>query len=157
MEHTPGTLTPSPTAAATPPAHGKPPLRLASEDTIQGFRRTADPLHTAPSAAQVQPSAGQLMSRQSPPARSKSTLVAGEQDQDARSVGTRAAPARQGVTIAVPGPAAASRRSKISIGRIDVQVNNTPAAVDVSPAPAVPAVHSNFLEVRYLNRFSLKP
>jgi len=48
------------------------------------------------------------------------------------------------------------RRSQISIGRIDVQVNNVSAHASASPQPARKPAHSNFLEVRYLDRFFLK-
>jgi hypothetical protein len=49
------------------------------------------------------------------------------------------------------------RRSQISIGRIDVQVNNVPAAPEPAARPKRMPPNSNFLEARYLNRFSLKP
>jgi hypothetical protein len=169
MEHTLHAITPGPMGVAKPPVHGEVPFRrLATEATIQGLSRTTDPLHgesgsneedvvEPPQKAEHAVLPETVTHRESPPAQSESTLVTDKQDQDARSVGIRAVPARQAVTMAVPGPAAAGRHSKISIGRIDVQVNNTPAAADSSPAPAVPMVHSNFLEARYLNRFFLKP
>jgi hypothetical protein len=49
------------------------------------------------------------------------------------------------------------RESRISIGRVEVQVNNQPAAVP-SPAPAaVPASAGDSLSGRYLGRFALRP
>jgi hypothetical protein len=48
------------------------------------------------------------------------------------------------------------RRSQISIGRIDVQVNNLSAQAPTSPLPARQPARSNFLEARYLDRFFLK-
>ncbi|HMD20033.1 MAG TPA: hypothetical protein VKH40_06910 [Alloacidobacterium sp.] len=48
------------------------------------------------------------------------------------------------------------RRSQISIGRIDVQVNNLSAQPSTSPLPARQPARSNFLEARYLDRFFLK-
>jgi hypothetical protein len=48
------------------------------------------------------------------------------------------------------------RRSQISIGRIDVQVNNLSAQASTSPLPARQPARSNFLEARYLDRFFLK-
>jgi len=48
------------------------------------------------------------------------------------------------------------RRSQISIGRIDVQVNNLSQRESAAPTPARQPVYSNFLEARYLDRFFLK-
>ena len=48
------------------------------------------------------------------------------------------------------------RRSQISIGRVDVQVNNLSAQPSTSPLPARQPARSNFLEARYLDRFFLK-
>jgi hypothetical protein len=48
------------------------------------------------------------------------------------------------------------RGSRISIGRIDVQVNNLPPRETTAPAPAKQPVYSNFLEARHLDRFFLK-
>ncbi len=48
------------------------------------------------------------------------------------------------------------RRSQISIGRIDVQVNNLSPQTSTSLQPARKPTHSNFLEARYLDRFFLK-
>ncbi len=49
------------------------------------------------------------------------------------------------------------RRSQISIGRIDVQVNNQPAQPLASPPSAKPQSHSSFLDTRYLSRFFFRP
>lgn len=49
------------------------------------------------------------------------------------------------------------RRNQISIGRIDVQVNNQTAPPPVRPQPTKQATHSNFLDARYLSRFFLRP
>jgi hypothetical protein len=48
------------------------------------------------------------------------------------------------------------RRSQISIGRIDVQVNNLRPQASTSPLPARQPARSDFLETRYLDRFFLK-
>jgi len=48
------------------------------------------------------------------------------------------------------------RRSQISIGRIDVQVNSQPAPQPPSPPTKLP-ISSNFLDARYLSRFFLRP
>lgn len=69
----------------------------------------------------------------------------------------RTTPPQPVAALAVPGPAAGRRRSQISIGRIEVQVNNPPAESEAGPANIRPRVETNFLEARYLNRFSLKP
>jgi hypothetical protein len=50
-----------------------------------------------------------------------------------------------------------NRRRQISIGRIDVQVNNVPAPAEPAARPARTPAQSNFMEGRYLNRFALKP
>ncbi len=50
-----------------------------------------------------------------------------------------------------------SRRRQISIGRIDVQVNNVAPVAEAEPRATRTRSHSTFLEARYLNRFSLKP
>jgi hypothetical protein len=56
----------------------------------------------------------------------------------------------------VPGTVEKRRRSQISIGRIDVQVNNLPPQESTVPAPGKQPGYSNFLEARYLDRFFLK-
>lgn len=58
---------------------------------------------------------------------------------------------------AVPGPSAGKRHSQISIGRMDLQVNNAPGVDTPSAAPARSLPQFDFLEARYLSRFSLKP
>jgi hypothetical protein len=64
----------------------------------------------------------------------------------------------QGATRpALPVASDSRRRSQISIGRVDVQVNNVPPVAEPAPRPAGTSAYSNFLEARYLNRFSLKP
>jgi hypothetical protein len=52
-----------------------------------------------------------------------------------------------------------NRDTRITIGRVDVEVNNHPAPI---PAPAKPAVRRGAglldrMEIRYLNRFSFRP
>jgi hypothetical protein len=67
-------------------------------------------------------------------------------------------PSQPAGRAALPASSDNRRRSQISIGRVDVQVNNVPApAAEPAPRPARPSGYSNFLERRYLNRFSLKP
>ena len=69
----------------------------------------------------------------------------------------RAKPPQPAGRAALPAPSDNRRRSQISIGRVDVQVNNIPAAAEPAPRPTRTPGYSNFLEARYLNRFSLKP
>ena len=49
------------------------------------------------------------------------------------------------------------RRGRISIGRIDVQVNNQLAPQPPSPQRAKQTARTNVLDARYLNRFFLRP
>jgi hypothetical protein len=50
------------------------------------------------------------------------------------------------------------RQSRITIGRIDVQVNNHPPALPSSPPPPMTyAFPSHSLETRFLNRFPMRP
>src|SRR5207244_586270 len=57
----------------------------------------------------------------------------------------RAAPVPQAPARAIPGPAADRRRAQISIGRIDVQVNNPPPDASPNPPPAGgPPVYPHF-------------
>ncbi len=48
------------------------------------------------------------------------------------------------------------KQSKISIGRIDVQVNNQLPPQPAGPQMAKPVASSNFLDTRYLSRFFLR-
>lgn len=59
--------------------------------------------------------------------------------------------------MAIASTAAQDRRSRISIGRIDVQVNNQPAPQPPSPQRAKQTVNTNALAARYLSRFLLRP
>ena len=54
-----------------------------------------------------------------------------------------------------PGPADSRRRNQISIGRIDVQVNNQAPPQPAEARPANVPARLNSLEQRYLGRFFL--
>jgi hypothetical protein len=57
-----------------------------------------------------------------------------------------------------PGPKGrANRESRITIGRVEVQVDNHSAAAAPRPAGRVRPTSLNQLEARYLNRFPLRP
>jgi hypothetical protein len=49
------------------------------------------------------------------------------------------------------------RSSEVSIGRIDVQVNNTPAQEPARAPVTSKAYHTSFLDTSYLGRFFLRP
>src|SRR5271167_2329149 len=143
---------------AAPKDHSLPP---PAESTIQGVaiqaaqeaaRVQVPPATTTPkvelptSREQLEPSSRQRENEKT--ASPESRPVVDRQNRDAHSFEVRPTPPRQ-ARPAVPGLTENQRRSQISIGRIDVQVNNLPAIDSASPPPARPATHSNFLEVRY--------
>jgi len=60
--------------------------------------------------------------------------------------------ARAGATAAL------GRQSRITIGRIDVQVNNhPPVPANAPPRPLVASLPSDILEAHFLNRFCMRP
>ena len=77
---------------------------------------------------------------------------------DVPSSAPKAMPVPQIVSVAPSVPSGFRvKQSRIRIGRIEVQVNNLPPPATVAqPRRSAVAVHSDFLEVRYLNRFSMK-
>lgn len=79
------------------------------------------------------------------------------QSRDTSYVEVKATAPQQISTPAVPGMTDKRRRSQISIGRIDVQVNNLPAPPPATPQPTKTSTRSNFLDTRYLSRFFLRP
>jgi hypothetical protein len=74
-----------------------------------------------------------------------------------RTLEVRAIASRQATLPVVSSATDKRRRGQISIGRIDVQVNNQPAQQQVSPQSAKLPTRSNFLDSRYLSRFFLRP
>jgi hypothetical protein len=74
-----------------------------------------------------------------------------------QSVGLRATAVQQAPASRVPGPAADRRRAQISIGRVEVQVNNPPPAASPNPRSGEPPAYPHVFEARYLDRFFLKP
>ena len=69
----------------------------------------------------------------------------------------RPVPERQAAPATVPG-ASGGRQSRITIGRIDVQVNNhPPVPTTAPPSRSVAPLPSDILEARFLNRFWMKP
>jgi hypothetical protein len=62
----------------------------------------------------------------------------------------------QPLTPAIAPERTESRKSRITIGQVDVQVNNQRAAPATAPAPAA-GPRTDFFEARYLNRFSMRP
>jgi hypothetical protein len=78
-----------------------------------------------------------------------------KQTAETRPVEVRAAASRQTPLPSVRSTADKRRQSQISIGRIDVQVNNQPQLQPASPQAKMPP-HSSFLDARYLSRFFLR-
>jgi hypothetical protein len=68
----------------------------------------------------------------------------------------RTAALRKAVLPTVSNSVDKRRQSKISIGRIDVQVNNQLPPQPTGPQAAKPSSSSNFLDTRYLSRFFLR-
>lgn len=94
------------------------------------------------------PSGGE--SRRSTP--EQGTVSAITRQRDARPI-----PARPAAPTPLP-PASAKRQGRITIGQIDVQVNNhLPAPTTNPPPPADNSFPSDILEQRYLNRFPIRP
>jgi hypothetical protein len=77
---------------------------------------------------------------------------------DARVIQALARPAAPPVPAMVVQERSNTRRSRISIGKVDVQVNNHRQQQTSFPArAAVSGARSDFLETRYLSRFPLRP
>jgi hypothetical protein len=71
-------------------------------------------------------------------------------------VEVRATTSRQAIPPTVSNIVDKRKQSKISIGRIDVQVNNQLPPQPAAPQTAKTAASSNFLDTRYLSRFFLR-
>jgi hypothetical protein len=84
-------------------------------------------------------------------------FAADKQSEAARPLEARATAPRQTAPSLVFNATDKPRRNQISIGRIDVQVNNQTAPQPVGLQPTKQATHSNFFDARYLSRFFLRP
>jgi hypothetical protein len=68
----------------------------------------------------------------------------------------RPAPIWQAPSASLPH-SSSGHQSRITIGRIDVQVNNHPPVIPSSPPPIAGALPLDNLETRFLNRFPIRP
>lgn len=87
---------------------------------------------------------------------SRSTPEQGTVSAITRQPDARPIPARPAAPATAP-PASAKRQGRITIGQIDVQVNNHPPAPTTNPPPPARSLTSDILEKRYLDRFPLRP
>jgi hypothetical protein len=156
------------------PSHAEPPLQGQREPAAQGPMTVVSPIVAqlpvadATAAPVSTPQAELRAPRQKleprgPQSVSRVEPVSGPQPlfehekAEAHLFALPAKPPQPASRAALPGPSDSRRRSQISIGRIDVQVNNAPAPAEPAPRPTSTRSYSNFMEARYLNRFSLKP
>lgn len=152
-------LRPIPRRAETP----KPPSPVASGPSAGMDPPTALKPVAEPASAHAVETDKALLSSHSTsdavliePRESRAPLPSRGQEQPALKV---AAPVISAPRQAVPPKSmpAAKKQGRISIGSIEVRVNNqTAPAKSAAPRPS-PPVHSDPFETRYLNRFSLKP
>jgi hypothetical protein len=139
-------LSPAPSVPFTPPAHAA-PLQAAPEGSAPRERLAVTPPHFPVTRPQSQP---RETRHKTGPAANSPTPAAQPQANRADPPASRPRP----VFPAAPR----KNETRISIGRIDVQVNNHPRQPPVAPTPASrPPRHEINLEYSFLTRFPMRP
>jgi hypothetical protein len=122
-------------------------VRVASHPTAQTEAAHGGSRDRVPATVETKPQAKQP---------SALGIVADNQIEPVHPIEVRAIVPRQTVPPVVGSAIDKPRRNEVSIGRIDVQVNNQTTPQPVGTQPTKQAIHSNFLDARYLSRFFLR-
>src|SRR5271157_4163854 len=134
------------------PAIVQPPVgeSTVAQAEIQTTRQTAsaEPVSTAEVELRTPPSKIERLPAQRASERDATPAqpMFDREKREAHLFELPAKPPQPATRPALPASSDRQRRSQISIGRIDVQVNTVPAAAEAAPRPARTQAYSNFLE-----------
>ncbi len=148
-----------PKAKAETPAHvdTKTNAAIPTADLV-GVQHTAEPTRPAVTDSESAPPA-QSAKVSSPPVEAKETTAIAlprPVSESPRPMVAAVAAAPIPAATPVPNPAS-KKQGRISIGSVEVRVNNQPAPAKTAPARPARPVHSDPFGPRYLNRFAIKP
>lgn len=157
LQRKPSAATPTPLTATIPAPRTPAPVAESKAQEVQIQAAEALPAQILPAAKKPSPEV--KPSRDAEQSSAHSPLIpkpmVEKQIAETRRFEERATAPRQ----AQPTVFTATdkrRRSQITIGRVDVQVNNLPARESTNRPPVKQPMYSSFLEARYLDRFFLK-